>query len=444
MGAFNSASGPQERDVTVNFPAPGMYPYEMDYFECCGDGLAFTVGIAGAAGMPPTGNLALSPYTLSAKPVGQFQTLNVAARDASAPPRAGLSITLNIPGATARQLTNTADSTGLATFSYQSDNAGTDQIQASAQVSGLPEISNVATITWNPAPPAPTISAPSPADGSIVTKPVAISAAFAPPTGQTIASWQVTYQALDPGPVVQLASGTRTPPATLALCLTAFRSWAPHFVTIVYPDQQTEIFDFSAAGGSNIFFGGSPVYTARAGTGTTSTLSAVGADTSISFQDDGNLYNGNNQVYDPQQFKLTTLDGTVLIVDRTRGLVSMSDRNGNFITVSSAGITARSGQGIVFTRDGSARITQITDPLGHSLNYGYSTANDLASFTDADGNQTTFAYVTNHTLLKANGPAGQPLHVQQYDSAGRLIAVTDPNGNTAQITNNVPGQPQTA
>src|SRR5260370_30761310 len=126
----------------------------------------------------------------------------------------------------------------------------------------------------------------------------------------------------------------------LGLCLTAFRSSAPHFVTIVFPDQHTEIFDFSAAGGSNIFFGGSPVYTARAGTGTTSTLSAVGADTSISFQDDGNLYNGNNQVYDPQQFKLTTLDGTVLIVDRTRGLVSMSDRHRNFITLSSAATTA--------------------------------------------------------------------------------------------------------
>src|SRR5260370_13578715 len=83
MGAFNSASGPQERDVTVNFPAPGMYPYEMDYFECCGDGLAFTVGIAGAAGMPPTGNLALSPYTQSARPVGQTQTFNVAALDPS-------------------------------------------------------------------------------------------------------------------------------------------------------------------------------------------------------------------------------------------------------------------------------------------------------------------------------------------------------------------------
>src|SRR4029077_13597994 len=35
----------------------------------------------------------------------------------------------------------------------------------------------------------PTIGAPSPADGSIVTKPVPITANITPPAGQTIASW---------------------------------------------------------------------------------------------------------------------------------------------------------------------------------------------------------------------------------------------------------------
>src|SRR5260370_15986200 len=32
MGAFNSPTGPQEPDVTVNFPAPRLDPDEMDYF----------------------------------------------------------------------------------------------------------------------------------------------------------------------------------------------------------------------------------------------------------------------------------------------------------------------------------------------------------------------------------------------------------------------------
>ncbi len=49
-----------------------------------------------------------------------------------------------------------------------------------------------------------------------MTKPVAVTATVAPPTGQTIASWRVFYQALDPGPLVTIASGTGAPPATLA------------------------------------------------------------------------------------------------------------------------------------------------------------------------------------------------------------------------------------
>ncbi|HKB33094.1 MAG TPA: hypothetical protein VKF16_04440, partial [Candidatus Dormibacteraeota bacterium] len=557
MGAFNSPTGPQERDVTVNFPAPGMYPYEMDYFECCGDGLAFTVGIAGAAGMPPTGNLALSPYTQSARLVGQTQTFNVAAMDASGAALPNLLITLAITGANAHQLQATTDSTGLASFSYLGVNAGTDQVQAFAQISGLPEVSNVTPLTWNPAPPPPTISPPTPADGSMVTKPVAINATIAPPAGQTIASWLVTYQALDPGTPVTLATGTGTPPTPLAifdptllpndayaitvtatasgggvqtatttlivfgylkpgryvttyqdlnvpvfgfqmqvrrtydsfdkqvgdfgvgwrvslsnfrvstnrtlgaggwtqyntqcglgLCLTAFRSSAPHFVTVVFPDQHTEVFDFSAAGGSNIFFGGSPVYTARAGLGTTSTLSAMPSDTSIGFQGDGNLYNGNGQIYDPQQFRLTTLDGTVLVLDRSRGLVSMTDRHNNSLFVSSAGVTSSNGQGISFTRDSLGRITKITDPAAHALTYVYaatacSPEGNLSSFVDADNNTTTFCYDGTHNLTKANGPAGQPLQVEQYDSSGRLVAITDANGNTAQIANNVAGRQQT-
>ena len=62
----------------------------------------------------------------------------------------------------------------------------------------------------------PSISPPLPVDGSVITKPVPITATFTAPAGQTIASWKVTYQALDPEPAITLASGTGTPPATLA------------------------------------------------------------------------------------------------------------------------------------------------------------------------------------------------------------------------------------
>ncbi len=551
VAAFNAQSGPQERDTTVNFPAPGSYSYEIDYFECCGDGLAFTFGTRGNAGMPPTGNLSLSPYMLSARTVGQPLSVNVAAMDASGVALPNLGVDLNVTGANSQHLRATTDSTGFASFMYQGTAPGNDSLQASSTISGVFEISNVVTVNWNPAPPAPTITAPSPADGSIVTKPVSVSATFSPPTGQTIASWSVTYQALDPGPVVPLNSGTGTPPITLAtfdptmlpngqyavnisatasgggvqtitttvivfgflkpgryittyqdmnvpvagfqmqvrrtydsfdkeqgdfgigwhvdinnfrvstnrqlgaggwteyntqcalgLCLSAYRNTAPRFVSIVFPDQRTEVFDFSAAGGTNIFFTATPVYTPRAGTGTTSTLQAVN-DGSLGYQDDGNLYSGPGQIYDPQQFKLTTHDGTVLVLDRNTGLVSITNRAGEFIQASASGFNSRSGQGITFSRDTSGRITQITGPAGQVLKYTYSTAGDLASFTDAVNNVTAFDYDTQHNLLKATGPAGQPLQTQGYDASGRLTSITDANGNTANITNNLAGRQQT-
>src|SRR4029077_9150461 len=57
---------------------------------------------------------------------------------------------------------------------------------------------------------------PSPPDGTVVTNPLPVQATFTPPSGESIASWSVTYQALDAEPPVTLASGTGTPPSPLA------------------------------------------------------------------------------------------------------------------------------------------------------------------------------------------------------------------------------------
>src|SRR5260370_9001007 len=99
----------------------------------------------------------------------------------AAPPN--LLITLAITGANAHQLQATTDSTGLASFTYLGVNAGTDQVQAFAQITGLPEVSNVPPLTWNPPPPPPPISPPTPSVRPMVTKPVAINPALPPPSG---------------------------------------------------------------------------------------------------------------------------------------------------------------------------------------------------------------------------------------------------------------------
>ena len=43
MGAYNDPTGPRGNQVTVHFPAAGVYPYELDYSECCGGELSMTM-----------------------------------------------------------------------------------------------------------------------------------------------------------------------------------------------------------------------------------------------------------------------------------------------------------------------------------------------------------------------------------------------------------------
>src|SRR5205823_6657099 len=45
VAAFNlpGSGTPQTYPVTVHFPAAGYYPFELDYFECCGQQLSLTM-----------------------------------------------------------------------------------------------------------------------------------------------------------------------------------------------------------------------------------------------------------------------------------------------------------------------------------------------------------------------------------------------------------------
>ncbi len=220
VGSYNVPTAPVRNTIVVHFPAAGSYPYEVDYSECCAGELALTMTQGAGSnptGVPPSGSLALTPITIAAKQVGQTQTLTVAAMDASGFAIVALPVVLSITGPNTQQIPATTDGSGIATFSYQGANAGTDHAQAGASLSGMPAISNIVNVPWSAAPaPKPTIGAVSPTDGGVVTAPVEISASFAPPSGQTIVSWSVTYRRAGTTTDSVLASGTGAPPATLA------------------------------------------------------------------------------------------------------------------------------------------------------------------------------------------------------------------------------------
>ena len=144
--------------------------------------------------------------------------------------------------------------------------------------------------------------------------------------------------------------------------------------------------------------------------------------------------------FNPDLYQLTMPDGRVLRISQSSGLQSMTDPNGNKLTVSASGITHSSGKSVSFVRDQTGRITQITDPNGNKILYGYDSSNDLTGVTDAAGNTSTFTYDANHGLLTIVDPAGvQPIE-NVYDSSGRLIQHIDAFGNTINYTNNLAAQ----
>jgi YD repeat-containing protein len=140
--------------------------------------------------------------------------------------------------------------------------------------------------------------------------------------------------------------------------------------------------------------------------------------------------------FDPDQYNLTLPDGRVLLISRQLGLQTMTDLNGNTLTVSAGGITSSTGKSVAFQRDSQNRITQITDPVGNTLTYGYDANSDLTSFTDQLKNVSTYTYDDNHNLQTIVDPRGvQPIR-NDYDADGRLVSHTDAFGNVINYSNN--------
>lgn len=541
-------------------------------FACQGNESIPWQRIAGQANavnvpLPPAVMLDLMPFNIPNAVQGQTVSVTVSALDGAGNPQVNLPVTLQVIGVNAQNLTANTNASGLATFGYPGNFAGADALQASAFISGQRALSNQGAVVWSPPggtnnPLGATITNPSPADGSLITRPVSITATIVPPAGQAITSWRVYYQALDPGPQVVIASGTGTPPATLAtfdptvlpndayvitveatssngavqrtntsvtvigdlkpgryvtqyqdmavpvggfqmevrrtydsidkssgdfgigwkvsianfrtapnrtlgaagwtqynkscvlgLCFTGFKNSAPRYVTVTFPDQHTEVFDFTPAGGTNLFWGCTPQFTGRASAGTSSTLQAID-DTSCSYNGDGNLY-GSNGPYAPKRFKLTLRDGRSLVLDATVGLLSESDTAGNSLIVSAAGVQSvlgpasspTAGPSITFTRDGQGRITDITGPVaGQHLRYTYFSTgpNELQSYTDAAGHTSTYSYdaKTGNLTLSADSN-NQPLETLQYDSSGRLTSIASGGAPPTTIDTSANLQQQT-
>ena len=154
MGGVNQRSAPAASSIVVNFPAAGVYPYEVDYAKGGDNNLTLAM-TAGGAPIPAAVLLTMTPNTEPSTTAGQFVALTIQARDlnGAALPNVPLSVTVAGVNSWVNSEVRTlvTDGTGQANFAYSGSRFvfGNDQVQAQATVKGATAVSNVVSITWN-------------------------------------------------------------------------------------------------------------------------------------------------------------------------------------------------------------------------------------------------------------------------------------------------------
>jgi RHS repeat-associated protein len=132
---------------------------------------------------------------------------------------------------------------------------------------------------------------------------------------------------------------------------------------------------------------------------------------------------------------LTFKDGEAWTFDGNGRLVAQRDRNGNTLTIARDGqgrvtaLTEPAGRQFTFSYSGTGlQITQVTDPLGRTVRYGYDVAGRLATVTDPAGGVTTYTYDGAGRLTSITDPRGITFLRNEYDSAGRVSRQVQADG----------------
>jgi RHS repeat-associated protein len=222
---------------------------------------------------------------------------------------------------------------------------------------------------------------------------------------------------------------------------------APHMVSLTLPDGQVEEFDLKPSPSEKQLTPiGTLTLTFTPRPGTLGSLEPVTASATYAPSYDigtTELIDSNVTVFDPQQYRYTSKDGSVYLIDKTAGVQKVQCSNGMAITVTPGGIRHDSGGGVTFTRDNLGRITSLTDPNGRTQTYTYDANGDLADHTDAGGNKTDFLYNYSHGLIEIRDPRGVAAIRNEYDNDGRLISSTDPLGGKSTFDHDLVARRET-
>jgi RHS repeat-associated protein len=165
MGVYNQAGVPAGGlTLTVSFPQPGTYPYEIDYATTGTGSPVLTLASSANSGriVPAAGALLLTPLAPLPQSPGGTEVVTVNLTDVMGHPVANQTVALTVTGANPNFLMThyNTDANGNVTYSYVGANAGVDTLQAATPLGGNMLASNVVTVTWGgqQAPGGPVLS----------------------------------------------------------------------------------------------------------------------------------------------------------------------------------------------------------------------------------------------------------------------------------------------
>ncbi|MGD0167345.1 MAG: DUF6531 domain-containing protein [Gaiellaceae bacterium] len=138
-------------------------------------------------------------------------------------------------------------------------------------------------------------------------------------------------------------------------------------------------------------------------------------------------------------YELAYSDQTTLSFDQAGHLLSITDSNGNAISIGydsnglRSQITGSVGRAVHLTHNDAGLLTQLDLPDGRSVSYGY-TAGLLTSVTDPRGNTTHYAYNGQGELVSIVDANGHTVVTNSYDDQGRVLSQTDALGRTTTFS----------
>ncbi len=165
---------------------------------------------------------------------------------------------------------------------------------------------------------------------------------------------------------------------------------------------------------------------------TTVRARAIGRIRASTFNTRGLLTDiATGDVYNPDHFRLTLLDGRRIDLTTQDGVIRFEDRNGNSLSFTDGAVIHSSGRALEIVRDREGRIDRVRDHAGREIRYQYDSAGDLVGVTNPLEQTTSFEYrvpTHPHHLTDLVDHRGVRIAAMTYTGDGRLDELCDADG----------------